>query len=237
MKPVNWSDYARHYDLMAENNPAYQELIAHYQDFLGLCVGGNIRRVLDVGAGTGNFSLLAAKCLSLAEVIHLEPDAGMNARAHEKTQTNQLNNLLMDNRAIESADFPAGHFDLVVSVHALYAMPNPQWQLQKFAAWLRPGGLAFLCDFGRMMDVADWRSYLFQHLQRKHGIMQAFRLFWRGREVAQQNRNVAALQKCGRYWLHTPEEFQAAVEAAGFQIIRQELIYRGYSDLIIAKKI
>lgn len=237
MKSVNWSAYARQYDLMTENNPAYQELVRQYQDFLASCTASNIRRVLDVGAGTGNFSLLAAQCLSSAKVTHLEPDAGMNACARDKARANQLNNLLVDERAIEEAQFPAEHFDLVVSVHALYTMQKPQEQLRRFAAWLRPGGQAFLCDFGRTMDVADWRGYLFQHLRRKFGALGALKLFWRGREVARQNWNVAALQKCGQYWLHTTEEFQTAVEAAGFQIIRQELVYRGYSDLVIAKRI
>ncbi len=237
MKAVNWSAYARQYDLMAENNPAYQELLKLYTDILKSCAASKVDLVLDAGAGTGNFSLRAAEILSESRVTHLEPDSGMNLCARDKAQANHLNNLFVDERKIEGAEFPDEHFDLIVSVHALYTMPKPQEQLRRFAAWLRPSGQAFLCDFGRLMDVADWRSYLFQHLRQKSGLLNTLNLFWRGRELARQNKIVAALQKSGKYWLHTPEEFHAAVETAGFQIVRQELVYRGYSDLIIAKKL
>ncbi len=237
MKNVSWRQYAAVYDLMAENNPAYQELVKCYRDFIAANCITPLQRVLDAGAGTGNFSLVAAQKLPTAKIIHLEPDLGMNLCVKAKSQTRQITNLIVDERAIEAAEFPAAAFDVITSVHALYTMPQPQEQLRRFAAWLRPGGLVFLCDFGRVMEVADWRNYLFKHLCRENGLLETLKILWRGRQIARENRKIARLQRHGKYWMHSPDQFRGAVETAGFQILKQELVYRGCSDLIIAKKI
>src|SRR6266446_3556848 len=83
---VNWSAYATQYDLMAERNPAYQELLDH-------CVS-TVRQwplragdaIADFGAGTGNFSIALARALPEASVLHLELDAQMLAVAEAKAK-------------------------------------------------------------------------------------------------------------------------------------------------------
>ncbi|MGJ8611342.1 MAG: hypothetical protein ACSHWY_09615 [Octadecabacter sp.] len=85
------------------------------------------------------------------------------------------------------------------------------------------------------MDVADWRSYLFSSIRNEHGLIGALRFFWQGREIAKQNKNILKARKDGVYWTHTEAEFAAAVTAAGFEIVRQETVYRGYSDLLVCR--
>lgn len=234
MKAVSWQRYAAVYDLMAANNPAYQALLVRCRRFLTGVSALPIRSILDAGAGTGNFSLAAAGMFQEASVVHLEPDPAMNAQARDKANGNRRWSVL--ECPIEQAQFPAACFDVVLSVHALYAMPQPRIQLGRLAEWLRPGGQAFLCDFGRVMNVADWRKFMFSHLRLEKGLLGAIRILWLGREVARQNRKVAHLQKSGRFWLHTADEFRASVEAAGLQVVGAEVVYRRYSDLICAQK-
>lgn len=232
MKSVSWEEYAEVYDLMAENNPAYQDLMSRYRLFLE-SRSRPVRKILDAGAGTGNFSLLAAQMFPEAEVIHLEPDEGMNRRLVAKSDG--IRNLSIVTLPVECAEFPAECFDLIISVHALYTMPEPHKQLERMAGWLRPGGSAFLCDFGRLMDLADWRNYLFRHFYREKGLLRAVQLLWQGRNVACQNSRIAAIQREGRYWMHSPKDFRAAVTQAGFQVAHQEEVYRGASDLILTE--
>lgn len=232
---MNWTDYAVVYDLMAENNPAYQELLARCRSILAGNADAKILRVLDVGAGTGNFSLLAAQFFPTAEVVHLEPDAGMNF--HARTKAQHLSNFTVLEQPVERAEFTDASFDLILSIHALYTMPQPQEQLRRLAGWLRPGGQALLCDCGRQMDVVNWRRFLFKHLWSEKGLCRAAALLWRGRQIARQNQTIADLQRSGRYWLHSPKEFRMAVEQSGLQIVSQELAYRGCSDLVVAQKV
>ena len=125
--------------------------------------------------------------------------------------------------------------DLVICVHALYTMPKQADRIRDLRNLLRPGGILYLIDLGRFMNVADWRRYLFSHLRKEHGLIGALRIFWRGREIAKQNTAILEAQKQGAYWTHTTEEIEAEVEQAGFEILRQQSVYRGYSDLLVCR--
>ena len=136
--------------------------------------------------------------------------------------------------AIEDIDSP-GTADLVICVHALYAMPAPEQRLGELRRLLRVGGFLYLVDLGRYMDVADWRSYLFSILRKELGLIGALRMVWQGREIAKQNKTILRAQKKGVYWTHTGAELASAATAAGFEILRQQSVYRGYSDLLVCR--
>jgi SAM-dependent methyltransferase len=128
-----------------------------------------------------------------------------------------------------------GTADLVVCVHALYAMPAPEQRLEDMRRLLRPGGWLYLVDLGRHMNVTDWRNYLFSQLKKEHGLAGALWVFWQGREIAKQNKAILKAQKNGVYWTHTEAQIASAATAAGFEIQRQEVVYRGYSDLLVCR--
>jgi len=136
--------------------------------------------------------------------------------------------------ALEDIDAP-GTADLVICVHALYAMPAPEQRLADMRRLLRPGGLLYLIDFGRYMNVADWRSYLFSHLRKEHGLAGTLGIFWQGREIAKQNTAIFKAQKNGVYWTHSEAEIASAATSADFEILRQDSVYRGYSDLLVCR--
>jgi len=143
-------------------------------------------------------------------------------------------NVTYFNRALEDVD-ASGTADLVICVHALYAMPRQEERLGDLRRLLRPGGWLYLIDLGRYMNVAEWRSYLFSHLKREHGLAGALRIFWQGREIGKQNKSILHAQVSGVYWTHTEAEIASSVTAAGFKILRQDSVYRGYSDLLVCR--
>jgi trans-aconitate methyltransferase len=49
-------------------------------------------RTIDMGAGTGNFSIATARRFPGCEVIHLDADPAMNAAATKKAQESSLKN-------------------------------------------------------------------------------------------------------------------------------------------------
>ncbi|KKK55970.1 hypothetical protein LCGC14_3069220, partial [marine sediment metagenome] len=165
-----------------------------------------------------------------SEIRLLEPDAGMIEVAKSKLAMH--NNVTYHARPLEGFD-PPEQADLIVCVHAIYAMPDQKERLRDLRRLLRPGGWLYLVDLGRHMDVADWRSYLFSHLKEELGLVRALRVFWQGREIAKKNAAILKAQKQGAYWTHTEAEMAAEVTAAGFEIYRQQSVYRGYSDLLM----
>tara|TARA_R110000787_G_scaffold120044_5_gene230995 strand:+ start:3663 stop:4508 length:846 start_codon:yes stop_codon:yes gene_type:complete len=226
----DWSAYARAYDLLSEHNPEYQAILRDFEAFLATIETPKL--IYDIGGGTGNYTQIAASAFPESEVHLIEPDAGMIASA--KSKLRDRGNIKYQSLALEDVN-AAGTADLVVCVHALYAMPAQEQRLADLRRLLRPGGWLYLVDLGRYMDVADWRSYLFSSLRKEHGLLGAFRIFWRGREIAKQNQSIRKAQMNGVYWTHTEAEFASAATKAGLEIHRQQTVYRGYSDLLVCQ--
>ena len=231
-RTTDWSAYAGAYDLMCDSNPAYQDLLAAFSEFLRTIE--TPRDIVDIGGGTGNFSRLAATAFPGSALTLLEPDPGMLDRARAKLAG--AANVTFDTRSLEAVD-AAGTADLLICVHALYAMPDQPDRLADMRRLLRPGGRLFLVDLGRELDISDWRAYIFRHLVRRDGVIGALRKLWRGREVASQNRLIREAQQAGRYWTYESGELAEKVRAAGFDIERRETVYRGYSDLLVCKAV
>jgi ubiquinone/menaquinone biosynthesis C-methylase UbiE len=178
--------------------------------------------IYDVGGGTGNYTEIAARACPGSEIRFVEPDLGMIGRARSKLSA--LRNIAYDPSPFESIDAP-GTADLVICVHALYAMPQPEQRLIDMARLLRPGGWLYLIDLGRYLDVTEWRSYLFRQLRTKYGLARALRVAWQAREIAKQNRAILEAQKSGAYWTHSDTEMAAHATAAGLTIYRQQTVY------------
>jgi ubiquinone/menaquinone biosynthesis C-methylase UbiE len=230
---VDWNNYSEVYDVMAESNPAYQDILKHFDRFLIDCGWKTGSSVGDFGAGTGNFSHRAAQRIHGLRVLHIDADEGMNARAASKAGPASW---IIHKANLAEVDFPPGSLSGLICVHSIYTLRNPQDFLRRAGAWVRPGGRAFFCDLGRQLNLKDWRRYFLKHLSSEKGWLQALMLFYRARNVLQQNRNIVIQQRRGEYWTHSHSEFVSAVERAGFNVIHSETVYRGYSDLVIAEK-
>ncbi len=229
---ADWSAYARAYDLLSEHNPEYKALLQDFETFLTTIEPPEL--IYDIGGGTGNYTQIAARCCPESEIRFVEPDTGMTDLA--KAKLAEFGNVSFQTCGLEGIE-AQGKADLIICVHALYAMPAQEQRLGELRRLLRPGGLLYLIDLGRYMDVADWRGYLFRSLREKLGLLGALRVFWQGREIAKQNTSILNAQKKGVYWTHTSEEMASAVTDAGFEILRQQPVYRGYSDLLVCRAV
>lgn len=227
---TDWAAYATAYDLLALHNPEYKALMSGFETFLSSV---EVPRVIyDVGGGTGNYTAIAANAFPDSAIRFIEPDPGMMGLAKRKLAGQK--NIEFQNVSLEKLSV-VDKADLIVCVHALYAMPNPAQRLKDLHDLLRPGGVLYLVDLGRYMAVSDWRRYLFLSILKAQGPIGALKIFWRGREIAKQNAAIYESQKKGEYWTHTEEEFAVAVKKAGFEILKQQPVYRGYSDLVVCR--
>ena len=233
---MNWSQYAIVYDLMADSNPAYQQLL---KDFCSYMTGLSIPPdgiILDLGAGTGQFSLLAAQNYPNCKIIHVDQDTKMIARAKEKAHALGVTNIEFVCGDVCSPQLEKGTVQLLLSIHCLYACGSHSQALEQAHLILAPGGNAYFIDPGRYLDIRDWSGYLFKHLVRSRGLFSAVATFIRGLPVARANRAILRLQKEGVYWTHTTDQFGNALKEAGFKICQLDTCYRGYSDRAICKK-
>lgn len=227
---TDWTAYAATYDMLLEHNPAYQQLLVEFEDALSQIEAPGV--IYDIGGGTGNYSQVALARYPDSTLYFVEPDMGMRLRAAEKLSAHDTVTFI--DRGLQALEAPA-EADLVICAHALYTMPEPAARLAELRDLLRPGGVLFLVDLGRLMNVGEWRTYLLSHMMRKLGVIEATKLFWKGREIAAQNKAIYKAQKDNLYWTHTEAEIAAAVEQAGFEIMSQKTVYRGYSDLLLCR--
>ena len=232
--PVDWYAYAQKYDMLLAYNPFYQQ--AH-QKVMKQVKNWSLRDgavIADIGAGTGNYSVAAARLFPKAQVLHFDQDKGMNLMAAKKAE--DLSNLQIIEKPVEQSDFTEGHLSGILCINALYTFPDPENTLRKMYRWLEPGGYLALVDAGRIMNLWSWKLAISWHMLWKHGLTKTLEIFREAKTVSQQNAYIRKMQKNGTYWTHSHEEFCAAVRNAGFTIEMSERCFRGDCDLVIARK-
>lgn len=227
-------DDATSYDLMAEGNPAYQEILEDFGRTITHWRPAPGEILADFGAGTGNFSLALAAALPACRVWHLESDDGLNRRALQKAHQLGLANLEIRRQGMPSPEAGDELLAGIVSVHGIYTQPEPGEFLARLCRCLRPGGYAYLCDAGRYMDLRDWATFLLRENVRTYRTWTAARALWQGRVPPRVHRIDHRQRQA--YWLHSHGEFLVALEEAGFQIEHHRLAYRGYSDIAVCRK-
>lgn len=126
--PVNYDDIARRYD-------------RHRPSGGGLCLDrlagmlGECRRVLEIGAGTGNTTRVTGPDRA-GLLAAMEPSAGMVGQAREKG----VPGTWLRGRA-PGIPFRDGSFDAVYSTYVLQHVPDLELLFADIARGLRPGGL------------------------------------------------------------------------------------------------
>lgn len=232
---MKWTSYAEMYDFMSGHNSEYRKILREFSLFLDTYRNQNPKRILDLGAGTGNFSIPAALRFPEAEVWHLEPDPEAMALAKEKSKAMGITNIRFVQKRAE--DFsPQKKFDFLICVHSLFSIPRPQETLQLLVTkGLNEGAPVFLCDIGRKLNLDKWHEFMVSQLLHQFGVAKTQQIFRDSLAVHQRQKEIHRLQQEGVYWLHSHQEFQQAVKKMGLEIREAKIVYLGDSDLILAR--
>ncbi len=103
--------------------------------------------------------------------------------------------------------------------------------------WLRPGGLLFFVDLGRIQDTTEWTSFLVKSNAKRLGLFATLRILLNeGRVISRANRKIAEAQREGVYWQHSTTEIRDTLAGIGFELDDVRPVYRGYSDLALARR-
>ena len=105
-------------------------------------------RILDIGCGTGNLTLLVKRRHPQADVVGLDPDARALARARRKAEREGLA-LELHPGFSDALPFPDASFDRVVSAFMLHhlSMDEKARTLREARRVLRAGGGLHVLDF------------------------------------------------------------------------------------------
>ena len=131
-------------DLDAEVLHAY---LSGVIEWVGERAGGQPRRILDLGAGTGNGALALARHFGAADVIAVDVSAPMLDRLRVKARELGLAGRVQAVQADLDAGWPAaGPVDLVWASNSLHHVKDPDQVLASVFAALRPGGLLAVAE-------------------------------------------------------------------------------------------
>jgi len=140
IEPDPFDTWAKTYDESIAGDPG---LFGRYDEVLDAVaaaarIGPGVK-VLDIGVGTAN---LALRCVAAgAEVIGLDPSAGMLAKAREKVVPGMRIQLIRCARPFLSIPFRDDSFDAVVSTYAFHHVSHDDKEaaLHEMLRVLKPG--------------------------------------------------------------------------------------------------
>lgn len=107
------------------------------------------QRVLEIGCGTGNLTILIKRLHPDAEVVGIDPDPKALARAWRKAGREALS-VQLDRGFAEQLPYPDASFDRVLSALMFHHLgpEEKEKSLDEARRVLRPGGSLHLLDFG-----------------------------------------------------------------------------------------
>jgi len=177
------------------------------------------RKALDVGTGPGFLSVVL-KDMGM-DVIGLDMSRCMLSQA-KKASCNQRSNLDLRQGDAEALPFQSSSFDLVVSRHLLWTLPNPDRALTEWVHILQPGGRVLAFDgnhfdpavFKRLARWMDVHLSRFSHDRNRNRNPVPFRKFYRPLE-----------EHLPLYAASGPDQYLAIFEAAGLKGVAMDRLY------------
>jgi len=108
------------------------------------------QRILEIGCGTGNLTMLVKRLYPTTEVIGLDPDPKALARAQRKAERERLS-IKFDRGFSEALPYTDGSFDHVLSAFMFHHLANLDTKTKTLLdarRVLKSGGSVHLLDFG-----------------------------------------------------------------------------------------
>jgi len=116
------------------------------------------QRVLDLGCGAGDVSLLAAELVGAGGVVvGVDRAAAAVATARQRAQAQGLANVSF--LQAEIADLDLAPMDAVVGRFVLMHQPDPMAALARARRWVRPGGVVAMMESHLTALGAGWHSW------------------------------------------------------------------------------
>ncbi len=166
MSRTFWDRVAGLYDLFEWSN---RKVNAAARARVGELVPAGAR-VLDCAAGTGEFSLAAAK--RAGSVLCTDQSEAMLARARKKAAMRGLSNLQFARRDITALSDPDGSFDAVIAANVLHLLPQPEVAVRELWRVAAPGGRLILptylqgkagAAYGSMIKIYQGVGFHYEH--------------------------------------------------------------------------
>lgn len=161
-----WDRWARFYDLVERSNSRVNAMAAARVEALVPCGA----TVLDCAAGTGEFSLAAAK--KAARVLSADLSPAMLAQGERKARRQGLTNISFVLRDVTALTDRDGAFDVAMAANVLHLLPQPEQAVRELWRVTAPGGRLILptylqgrvgAAYGTMIKIYQGVGFHYEH--------------------------------------------------------------------------
>ncbi len=243
---TDWDAYAKQYNAVTRDlKPSYQEIISLPFQFKEINKAiSTCRLAYDVGAGTGNLSIQLARSNKNMKVAHI--DYGMEFVEIAKQESSDIENIdfhLEDAGNLKKLNqYYQSSPNLIFMTHSLYAMENPQYILSSIYESLVDGGLFWIADINREMNLGHLIYDGIKNARKKFGsLKKTFAYFKEMDQAKHQNANIIRNQRSGKYLTCRLSHLIDMVCKAGFNkeniLFSSEFeYYDNYDNVILVRK-
>jgi SAM-dependent methyltransferase len=189
--------WAAHADRFDEGVAAYRGA------FLAAAAIEETATVLDVGCGSGQTTLDAARCATAGSALGVDLSSRMIEIARRRVEREQVANVTFQQADAQVHPFPDEAFDVAVSRHGVMFFGDPVAAFTNVARALRPGGRLVLLTW-QPFERNEWLSAFFTALAA-------------GREVP-----VPPSDTPSPFALSDPDRVRSLLSAAGFSDVHLE---------------
>jgi ubiquinone/menaquinone biosynthesis C-methylase UbiE len=168
-----WDTYAQSYDRILPILPFYREAVNRHVEALSI---HDVRRVIDVGAGTGNVAIqLALRGMS---VTAIDISVGMLKQLRRKVKGSSPGRIeVVELDAQSLVRWPEGAFDGANVLLAFFAMEQPRRALKEVIRVVRPGGLVVITEAKRDFHLQPLLDFV-EHFLAAHSYRDEFQEDW-----------------------------------------------------------
>lgn len=224
-----FASYSEQYDYILDHSIPYQNIINLVRDTIHVHIRKDEPiKVLDVGAGTGNFSKMLLETLHYCTIDFLEPSLEMMEYAKAKLDYARVNFITESFEDFHSEQ----QYDLIVCIHALYLMRDPEAAIPKFRTLLSPSGILILCDIGKKLNIIDWTIYYFFSFWKHYGLGKTIELFSSSGAFFSGNKRIKMQQSRQKAWRHNLKSLKMKF-LPYFQRVDGCMCFRGYSGFLV----
>lgn len=209
-----WNQYAKSYDNLLRHYRPYQDLLQEVCNHIDSYAKGRSLRILDVGCGTGNYSLELSH--RGHRVVGIDFSPSMMKRAQQKKDGgsewpqflfNDLNNIL---------PFKDDSFDAVICINVLYTIPDHEKFVEELSRVARRPSLIIMVNSKKPLSLQT----AIKHQWNVTGGIQRLYTLYSLASVGIWNILISRRQRTGAYRPTSPEEMKRLLLSNGVWPIR-----------------
>ncbi len=219
-----WNQYSKSYDKLLLHYRPYQDLLQEVCRHVDNYAKGSSLRILDVGCGTGNYSLELSR--RGHKVVGIDFSPSMLNRARQKRDRESEWPQLLFNDLNKTLPFIEDSFDAVICINVLYTIPDHEGFIEELRRVARRPSLIVMVNTKKPLSL---RAAI-KHQWNLTGGMQRLYSLYSLAAVGMWNILISRRQSTGDYRPTSPENMKRLLLSNG---VRPVWIIETYVDGVL----